>query len=112
MVRELAGCTNVHDAGGQGRKPVSMYDLVQRVDQAIRGNRWCTIFGLSDLFLEISRSALYIIVSERLEYRKLCARWAPKMLSVHHKTQKMGAALIFLQRYRQDGGQFLDKIVT
>ncbi|GBM92553.1 hypothetical protein AVEN_185615-1 [Araneus ventricosus] len=88
-----AGHTVVHDAGGQGRKPVSTDDLVQRVDQAIRGNRRFTISGLSDLFPEISRSALYTIVSERLEYRKLCARWVPKMLSNHHKTQRMGAAL-------------------
>ncbi|GBN25080.1 hypothetical protein AVEN_77992-1 [Araneus ventricosus] len=31
-----AGRTDVHDAGGQERKPVSTDDLVQRVDQAIR----------------------------------------------------------------------------
>ncbi|GBN77850.1 hypothetical protein AVEN_225417-1 [Araneus ventricosus] len=58
-----AGRTDVHDAGGQGRKPMSTDDLVQRVDQVIRGNRRFTISGLSDLFREISRSALYTIVS-------------------------------------------------
>ncbi|GBN90239.1 hypothetical protein AVEN_24777-1 [Araneus ventricosus] len=82
-----AGRTDVHDAGGQA---VSTDDLVQRVDQAIRGNRRFTISGLSNLFPEISRSALYTNVSERLEYRKLCARWVPKMLSDRHKTQRMG----------------------
>ncbi|GBO28384.1 hypothetical protein AVEN_220587-1 [Araneus ventricosus] len=66
-----AGRTDVYDASGQGRKPVSTDDLVQRVDQAIRGNRQFTISGLSDLSPEISRSVLYTIVSERLEYRKL-----------------------------------------
>ncbi|GBO01995.1 hypothetical protein AVEN_102938-1 [Araneus ventricosus] len=75
-----AGRTDVHDAGGQRRKPVSTDDLVQRVDQAIRGNRRFTISGLSNLFPEISRSILYTIVSERLEYRKLCARWALSFL--------------------------------
>ena len=79
-----AGRTDVHDAGGQGRK---------RVDQAIRENRRFTISVLSDSFPDISRSALYTIVSERHHYRKLCARWVPKMLSDHHKTQRMGAAL-------------------
>ena len=33
-----AGRTDVHDAGGQGRKRVSTDDLVQRVDQTIRQN--------------------------------------------------------------------------
>ncbi|GBM77927.1 hypothetical protein AVEN_205636-1 [Araneus ventricosus] len=45
-----AGRTDVHDAFGQGRKPMSTDDLVQHVDQAIRGNRRFTISGLSDLF--------------------------------------------------------------
>ncbi|GBM05101.1 hypothetical protein AVEN_210809-1 [Araneus ventricosus] len=101
-----AGCTDVHDAGGQGRKPVSTDDLIQHVDQAIRRNRRFTISRLSDLFPEISWSALYTIVSERLKYRKLCARWALKMLSDHHKTQRMGAALTFLQCYHHDGDEF------
>lgn len=107
-----AGRTDVHDAGGQGRKRVSTDDLVQRVDQAIRENRRFTISVLSDSFPEISRSALYTIVSETLQYRKLCARWVPKMLSDRHKTQRMGAALAFLQRYHDEGPDFLNKIVT
>lgn len=107
-----AGRTDVHDAGGQGRKRVSTDDLVQRVDQVIREDRRFTISVLSDSFPEISRSALYTIVSERLQYRKLCARWVPKMLSDHHKTQQMGAALTFLQRYHDEGEDFLNKIVT
>lgn len=69
-----AGRTDVHDAGGQGRKRVSTDDLVERVDEAIRENRRFTISVLSDSFPEISRSALYTIVSERLQYLKLCAR--------------------------------------
>ena len=45
-----AGRTDVHDAGGQGRKRVSTDDRVQRVDQAIRENRRFTISQLSDSF--------------------------------------------------------------
>ncbi|CAL1296383.1 unnamed protein product [Larinioides sclopetarius] len=66
---------------------VSTDNLVQRVDQAIRGNRRFTISGMSDLFPKNSRSSLYTIVSERLEYRKLCAKWVPKLWFDHHKTQ-------------------------
>nr|XP_015909277.1 histone-lysine N-methyltransferase SETMAR-like [Parasteatoda tepidariorum] len=107
-----AGRTDVHDAGEKGMKSVSNDDLIQRLDQAISGNRLCTISTLSELILKISRSALCIIVSERLEYRKLCTRWVPKMLSDHHKTQRMSTALIFLERIEADGDEFLDKIVT
>ena len=38
-----AGRTDVHDAGGQGRKRASTDDLVQRVHQTIRENRRFTI---------------------------------------------------------------------
>lgn len=67
---------------------------------------------LSESFPEISRSALFTIESERLQYCKLCARWVLKMLTDHHKTRRMGGALTFLQRYHDDGEEFLNKIVT
>nr|XP_015914995.2 uncharacterized protein LOC107445167 [Parasteatoda tepidariorum] len=104
-----AGRTDVRDAGVQGRKSVSSDDLVQRVDQAIRGNRRFTNSKLSELIPKISRSALYTTVSKRLKYRKLCLRWVPKMLSDHHKTQRMGPASTVLQRYH-DEDELLDKI--
>ena len=34
------------------------------------------------------------------------------MLTGVHKTQRMASALTFLQRYHDEGDEFLDKIVT
>jgi hypothetical protein len=39
-----------------------------------------TIASLSLHFPQISKTILYEIVSDRLNYRKLCSRWVPKML--------------------------------
>jgi len=50
------------------------------------------------------------IVKERSEYSKLCARWAPKLLTENHKKNRMGAALTFVMRY-MEGDEFLDSIV-
>jgi len=55
---------------------------------------------------------LYEIVIKKLGYHKFCARWVPKMLTGVYKTQRMGSALTFLQRYHDEGDEFLDKIVT
>jgi len=55
---------------------------------------------------------LYEIVTKELGYHKFCARWVPKMLTDVHKTQRMASALTFLQRYHDEGDEFLDKIVT
>jgi len=51
-------------------------------------------------------------VTEKLGYRKLCARWAPKMLTDDHKTKGMSSALKFLTHCAQEGDEFLDSIVT
>ena len=64
------GRTDVHDEGGHGRKSVATVGLVERVDQVVRGKRKFTISELSEEFPEISRSALYTIVSKDLGYRK------------------------------------------
>ncbi|XP_067123351.1 histone-lysine N-methyltransferase SETMAR-like [Centruroides vittatus] len=60
----------------------------------------------------ISRSVLYTIVSEKLNYQKLCSRWVPRLLSDDHKTKSLGSALSFLTRYDQEGDELLDHIVT
>lgn len=71
------------------------YNLVQRVDQVVRESRRFTINELSMKFPEVLRSALYSIVTEKLCYRKLCARWVPKIMTDNHKTIGMAAALSF-----------------
>ncbi|GFQ92838.1 uncharacterized protein TNCT_618931 [Trichonephila clavata] len=57
-------------------------------------------------------TTLYEVVTVKLGYRKLCARWVPKMLTEEHKKKRMGFALDFLKRYAEAGDEFLDPIVT
>ncbi|GFV43000.1 HTH_48 domain-containing protein [Trichonephila clavipes] len=52
-----------------------------------RGNR----------FPQVSRTLLLEFVTQKLGYRKFCARWLPKLLTDRHKGQRMGAALTFLE---------------
>ena len=74
----------------------------------IRENRRFTI---SEVYEEYS-TVVYEIVTKHLQYRKICARWVPRMLTDAQKAARMGAALIFLERYERDGNAFLDQIVT
>jgi histone-lysine N-methyltransferase SETMAR len=103
---------DVHDEGGQGRHSIVTDEFVHKVDQVVREKRCFTISDLSDEFPQISRTSLFRIVTERLGYHKFCARWVPKQLTDVHKAQRMGSALTFLLRYREEGDEFLDKIVT
>ncbi|GBL62092.1 hypothetical protein AVEN_146440-1 [Araneus ventricosus] len=67
---------------------------------------------LCDEFPQISKTVLHEIVTNRLNYRKLCSRWVPKMLTDAHKTKRLGSALTFLTRYSKEDKEFLNKIVT
>jgi len=70
--------------------------LMEKVDTTIRGNRRFTISELSLEFPQVSRSVIYDIVSEKLGYKNLCARWVPKMLTDEHKQKRLAAAHQFL----------------
>ena len=67
---------------------------------------------LHQIIPEVSKTTIHEAVTEKLGYRKLCARWVPKMLTDEHITKRMGFALKFLTRYAEEGDEFLDSIVT
>ena len=91
--------TDVNDEGGQGRHSTVTDELVQKVDQCMRGKRRFMISKLSEEFPQTSRTTLYRTFMDRLGYHKFCARWVPKQLTDFHKSQRMGSALTFLQCY-------------
>jgi len=106
------GRTNVHDEEKSGRPSIVTDDLVAKVDEKIRENRRFTITELSLCFPQISRTLLFEIVSQKLGYHKFCARWVPKLLTDHHKGQRLEAALTFLNAYHTHGDSLLDRIIT
>ncbi|GFO43170.1 histone-lysine N-methyltransferase SETMAR [Plakobranchus ocellatus] len=56
------------------------------------------------LKLEIPKSTVHEIVYDTLGYRKVSARWVPKMLSEDHKLQRVEISQRLLQRCQQDNG--------
>ena len=78
----------------------------------MHGKRRFTISELSEEFPQTSRTTLCQIVMDSLGYRKFCAGWVPKQLIDFHKTQRMGSALTFLQRYWEEGDKFFDRIMS
>jgi len=107
-----SGRDNVHDDKRSGRPSVVTPDLVQQIEVKIRENRRFTIMDLAECFPNVSRKTVHRIVTENLHFRKPCARWVPKNLTPEHKTKRMGPALSFLERYENDGYEFLTHIVT
>ncbi|GBM59745.1 hypothetical protein AVEN_112154-1 [Araneus ventricosus] len=62
------GRTNVHNEERGGRHSVIAKDLAEKVDGKIRGNRCFTTSSLSNEVPQVSRSVLYGIVTEHLNY--------------------------------------------
>ncbi|KAL4119599.1 hypothetical protein QTP88_012398 [Uroleucon formosanum] len=106
------GRTNVHDEERSGRPSVQTDEIVSLVDQKLRSDHRLTISALADEFPNLGRTTVYTIVTEKLGYHKLCARWVPKMLTDQHKEQRMSSGREFLNRYRQDGDDLFFHIVT
>ncbi|GFU31694.1 HTH_48 domain-containing protein [Trichonephila clavipes] len=69
------GRTNIHDEERSGRPSAITDELIQKVDCKVKENRRFTISSLAEKFHAVSRSVLHEIMSERLNYRKLCSRW-------------------------------------
>ncbi|GBL93360.1 hypothetical protein AVEN_219484-1 [Araneus ventricosus] len=67
------GRTNVHDEARSWRPSVVSDGLVAKVNEKIRENRRFTIRMLFDEFPQISKTVLHEIVTNRLNYRKLCS---------------------------------------
>jgi transposase len=73
------GRTDVHDEQRSGRPSLISYKLLQEIEGEIRGNRRVTIRELHCIIPKVSKTTIHEAVSEELGYRKLCARWVPKM---------------------------------
>jgi histone-lysine N-methyltransferase SETMAR len=80
----------------------------ERLDQDICVNRWITTRGLCTE-LSVSFNALETMLAT-LQYRKVCARWVPRMLTQVHKDQRMQDCQDLLNQYEPEGGGYLDSI--
>ena len=76
------GSTDVHDEQRSGRPSLISDDLLQEIEGEIRTNRRLTIRKLHHIVLEVSKTTIHEAVTEKLGYRKLCARWVPKILTI------------------------------
>ncbi|GFW14260.1 HTH_48 domain-containing protein [Trichonephila clavipes] len=103
------GRTKVHDEERSGRLSEITDDLMQAVETKILENRRFPITTLSLEFLDVSWSVVYKIITEDLNFKKLCSRGYPE----HSGTQgeEVCHSLDFLIRY-EEGDDMLSRIVT
>ena len=108
VARFSSGDSDVKDKPRSGRPCTAVTPRnEERLDQLIRANRRITTRELCTE-LNIGCNALEAMVAT-LEYRKVCARWVPRMLTQENRMQ---VCQDLLNQYEADGDSFLDRIIT
>jgi len=106
-----SGNSDVKDKPRSGRPCTAVTPRnEERLDQLIRVNRRIMTRELCTE-LNIGCNALETMVAT-LEYRKVCARWVPRMLTQDHKEQRMQVCQDLLNQHKAEGDSFLDRIIT
>ncbi|UYV74548.1 hypothetical protein LAZ67_12000101 [Cordylochernes scorpioides] len=117
MAFMVLGRTAKRDDDERIGRPVTATDnaAVAAVRNVVEADRRVTIDEIMIRLppgIEIGRSSIGTIMSDVLNFRKVCARWVPRLLSENHKQQRMEAARAFLEMHRRDGDQLFSRIVT
>ncbi|GFS12057.1 histone-lysine N-methyltransferase SETMAR [Elysia marginata] len=98
------GRISLDDEPKSGRpKTSNNEENTSRVDELIKCDRRMKIREIA-LNLEIPKSAVHEIVHDTTGYRKVCARWVPKMLTEDHKFQRVEISQRLPLRCQQDNG--------
>lgn len=113
-----AGRTNTHDEPRSGRPSTAVNDeSVACVRFRIHSDRRFTVSDIHReekqyLYVEISSSSIWRILTDEFSMKKVCARWVPRRLIEENLKNRMGTSLEFLLRYSAEGENFLYRIVT
>ena len=80
------------------------------VDELIRSDRRTTVREIVDK-IGTGHNAAQNIISD-LGYSKVCARWVPRQLTDELKRSRQEVCTELLERYKMEGDQFMNSIVT
>lgn len=112
-LKDLDPCeSSVLDHPRSGR-PLSASDPEHQtqVDELIRSNRRIKQKDISNK-VGISQDRVHHILTNLLQYRRVCARWVPRMLTPEMKHQRKVMCEQLLARYEDEGDAFIQQIVT
>lgn len=86
-------------------------DNISRVRQLIEGDRRLTTSAIASE-VGISYGSTFSILTEELGFRKVCARWVPRLLTAEQKLNRLQVCEGLLARFQAEGASFLTHIIT
>ena len=79
--------------------------------ELIRANRRITVEEVAGR-LNVSVGSAYSLIHDSLKFSKVCDMWVPKELTEDHKRKRLDICSRHLARYREEGDNFQQQIVT
>lgn len=106
-----SGDSSITDKPRSGRPSTAVIEENRvLVDELIRGDRRITVREIVEK-IGTGHNAAQNIIRE-LGYSKVCARWIPRQLTDELKRSRREICAELLERYRMEGDQFMNSIVT
>lgn len=84
---------------------------IQAVRGLIEGNRRLTVDEICKS-IGISHGSVQSIIHNDLKFRKISARWVPRLLNADQKAARTEISQRLLNRYEAEGDAFLNRILT
>ena len=107
-----SGRTNVTHEEGAGRPSTSTTnEKIQQAREMVLANREVVIDDVA-CSLQISHGSAYQMIHDEVGFHKICARWVPRELTAEHKRKRVEICQRLLDRYNNEGEEFLSRIVT
>jgi histone-lysine N-methyltransferase SETMAR len=98
------------DKQRSGRPLTAADEFHRKADELIKDSRWIIQRDIAAK-LGISQERVSHMIAV-LQYRKICARWVPRMLTAEMKASRVIVCQQLLSQYEKQGEEFLHSVVT
>jgi histone-lysine N-methyltransferase SETMAR len=106
------GRTSCQDEHRSGRPiEVTTPEMVKKIHKKVLDDRRLKVRELADM-VGISKSAVYRMLPENLDMRKLCARWVPRLLTMEQKQRREDVSVECLAKFHSNKAEFLRRFIT
>ena len=112
-VAEFKDLTGAYrDAPRSSRLSTALTDeSIRAVEEVVMWDRQISVRSIADE-LGISKTSLYKIMNDYLGMKKVCTRWAPKLLTSLQRANQVDCCEELLENCNQDATRFVGSIVT
>ena len=107
--RGCMSCQDEHRSGGPNE--VTTPKMVKKIHKMVLYDRRLKVSQLADM-AGISKSVVYLILTENLDMKTLCARWVLQLLTMEQKQSREDVALEYLPMFHSNKAEFLRLFIT